>query len=52
MKVKFEKVSFNICGDVCTYYIKKIKQHWYSRWEIVMDGNVPARYDEKGNIIL
>ena len=52
MKVKFEKMSFNIGGHVWTHYIKKIKRHWWNRWEIVMDGNAPARFDEKGNVIL
>ena len=52
MKAKFERVSFNICGETVDYYIKKVKKHWWSRWRIVMDGNAPMRFDEFGNVKL
>ena len=52
MKAKFEKVTFNICGECVDYYVKWIKKHWWSRWEMVMDGNVPARFDEQRNMKL
>lgn len=52
MKEKFEKISFIICGDVHTHYIKLIKKHWWSPWRVVMDGNIPMRFDEHGNVIV
>ena len=52
MKVKFEKVTFNICDEVVSYYIKWIKPHLWSKWRLVMDGNSPMRFDEQGNVKL
>lgn len=52
MKVKYEKVCFNICGDIYCHYIKLIKNHWWNRWRIVMDGNIPMRFDENKNVII
>ena len=52
MKEKFEKISFNIFGGHCTYYVKLIKKHWWSSWRVVMDGNVPMRFDEHGNVVV
>ena len=45
MKVKHEPCGYIIAGQVVTYYIRKIKKHWWSKWEIIMDGNVPQRYE-------
>ena len=45
MKIKYEKVYFETLGYICTYYIKKVKNHWWNKWKTVMDRNVPARYD-------
>jgi len=45
MKIKYEKVYFETLGYICTYYIKKVKKHWWNKWKTVMDRNVPARYD-------
>ena len=45
MKRKFEKLSFNICGEIYSYYICLIKKHWWSKWTIVMDGSTPMTYD-------
>lgn len=44
MKVKHEEIKFMICGDVHSFYIRKIKKHWWSPWRIVMDGLAPAQY--------
>ena len=45
MKVKHELISYSVAGVVWSYYIRKIKRHWWNRWEIVMDGNSPQKYD-------
>lgn len=44
MKVKHEEIKF-LCGDdIFSFYIRKIKRHWWSPWRIVMDGQAPAQY--------
>jgi len=45
MRVIHEPWSFSVAGVVHTRYIRKVKRHWWSRWEIVMDGPVPQFYD-------
>ena len=45
MKVKHELVSYSAAGVVWSHYIRKIKRHWWSKWEIVMDGSAPQKYD-------
>ena len=45
MKIKFEKLSFSICGETHSYYIKLTKKYWWSKWKIVMNGPAPMTYD-------
>ena len=46
MKVKHELVKFTFCGDVHSFYIRKVKMFWWwPFWHIVMDGNAPAMFD-------
>ena len=45
MRVKHELVSYSVSGVVWSYYIRKIKKHWWSKWETVMDGRTPQMYD-------
>lgn len=49
MKVKHELISYSISGIVWSYYIRKIKKHWWSKWKIVMAGNYPQKYDKINN---
>ena len=44
MKIKHEEIKVSILGDIYSFYIRKIKKHWWSSWRIVMNGQVPARY--------
>lgn len=44
MKIKHEEIKILILGDIYSFYIRRIKKHWWSPWIIVMDGQVPARY--------
>ena len=46
MKMKHELISYSIDGIVWSYWIRLIKEHWWSKWEIVMDGDHPQMYDK------
>ena len=52
MIVKFEYVPLSINGDTsASHYIRKYKKHWWNRWKITMDGNIPARYDKISGVM-
>lgn len=49
MKAKYELVCHSHQGVVWSYYICKIKKHWWSKWETVMNGDRPQKYDKINN---
>ena len=46
MKIKHELISHSVLGVVQSYYIRKIKEHWWNKWKTVMDGSHPQMYDK------
>lgn len=41
MKERFVKMAIPLNGDIIYHYIKEIKNHWWSKWKMVMDGAAP-----------
>lgn len=41
MKERFVKMAIPFNGQNIVHYIKEIKNHWWSKWKIVMDGAAP-----------
>lgn len=52
MKVRFIKTAFED-GNGGLFYIKEIKEHWWSKWEVVTDGYSVMLFRKKnGNFII
>lgn len=47
MKERFIMMHFGL--DAEAHYIKETKEHWWSRWEVVMDGPHPILFRRRGN---
>lgn len=41
MKERFLKMGIGFNGLNVIHYIKEIKNHWWSKWKVVMDGAAP-----------
>lgn len=50
MKAKYSMMHFGF--DAEPHYIKKVKEHWWSRWRIVMDGQHPLLFRKRGDEFL
>ena len=44
MKERFKQVELHIDGTLNFSYIKEQKKHWWSKWDIVMDGDKPLYF--------
>jgi len=45
MKVRYKEIKFRVLGDTYSFYVKEYKHWWNLRWNIEMDGYIPAQYD-------
>lgn len=41
MKERFVRMGILLNGSYIYHYIKEIKNHWWNKWKIVMDGAAP-----------
>lgn len=44
MKERFKQVELRIDGTLNFSYIKEQKKHWWSKWNVVMDGDKPLYF--------